>query len=389
MNSETYYSNIKIQKRLLAAVGRSAAMLVQQPDDKPFVRRYDNTKPIRLTHDNLKKYVGEHLKEVHPLYGNQVNQLVVDIDPGHGVSWDKVKSTAAMVAAKLQQAPNVGKVTAQFSGGRGFYIRGELPHSVAIAKARQLTTDVLRQIVAQNDDMVLKKPGPGEIRLDTTTFHRKGSLRAPWSLNSQTGLVSMPVSLYKIPQLKREDFRPEAVVKSAMRCNITQQLYYAYKLGTAKAHIAAAKNEYAPGIPSNKKIEKIPIVKVPTMWDMAVQEHKALKAGKHWDLRLVDPAGHAHSFAIPKSRFPSANKMLLAIQQPTHTKDYALNFVGTIPKGYGAGTVTMPIKEKVQINHSDDDGLSFKRPNGSLFSLFRTGLGGKNNWGLRQVAQKD
>lgn len=378
MDSETYYSNPKIQKRILDAVGSSNTMLVQHPDDgKPFVRRYDNTKPIRLTSNNFKKYVAQHLKEVHPLYGNRVNQLVVDIDPGKGVSWNKVKSTAEIVATRLRQSPGVGKVTAQFSGGRGFYVRGELPKPVSIDKARSLTNDALRQIVAKNDEMVLKKPGPGEIRLDTTTFHRKGSLRAPWSLNSQTGLVSMPVSFIMIPNLKREDFRPEVVVKNAM-------LRYAYKLGAAKAKAEA---EFAPGIPSNRKIEKIPTVKSPTTWDMAVQEHNALKAGKHWDLRLVDPAGKAHSFAVPKSRMPSLkDKMLLAVQQPTHTKDYALNFEGTIPKGYGAGTVTMPIKEKVQILSGNNDRLKFKRPDGSVFALFRTGANGKNNnWGMRRM----
>ena len=74
--------------------------------------------------------------------------------------------------------------------------------------------------------------------------------------------------------------------------------------------------------------------------------------------------------------------MLLAIQQPTHTSSYALDFEGNIPAGtYGAGKVTRPIKEEVNVVKANADRIQFERDNGEVFSLFRTK---GNNWGFKR-----
>ena len=144
-------------------------------------------------------------------------------------------------------------------------------------------------------------------------------------------------------------------------------------------------SEFAPGIPKARKIHKLPTVDKPEPeWMLAIQEHLARKAGKHYDLRLVQPlTDRAHSWAIPKARLPdNKDKMLLALQQPTHKRDYALHFTGTLPTGYGAGTVTMPIKEKVKMLKMSPDRVKFERPDGQQFNLFRTK---GNNWGIKRA----
>lgn len=149
---------------------------------------------------------------------------------------------------------------------------------------------------------------------------------------------------------------------------------------------SAAKNEFAPGIPKSRKIHKLPTVKKQEPeWMLAIQEHIAKRAGKHYDLRLVQPlTDKAHSWAIPKARLPNMkDKMLLAIQQPTHKRDYALHFTGTLPEGYGAGTVTMPMKEKTTVLYSDKDRIGFQLKDGDQYAMFRTK--GKN-WGIKKVA---
>jgi hypothetical protein len=126
------------------------------------------------------------------------------------------------------------------------------------------------------------------------------------------------------------------------------------------------------------------------MWTLAIQEHDARKAGKHWDLRLVDPVTHrAHSWAIPKAQLPDGDKPLLAVRTPTHTEHYALNFGAKGPqqigKGYGMGSVVMKHKEPVKIDDVGKNKINFSRSDGSSYSLFKTK---GESWLLRKRKQQ-
>jgi hypothetical protein len=124
--------------------------------------------------------------------------------------------------------------------------------------------------------------------------------------------------------------------------------------------------QFAPGIPASKPIERLPRITPKTLnrWTLAVQDHEAARAGKHFDLRLVDPdAGKAHSWAIPKARLPAPGERQLAIQTFTHTPEYALHFGAKKPevigKGYGKGKVRMALKEPADIVESNNNLVRF------------------------------
>jgi hypothetical protein len=471
-----YYSNNALQQKLYDAVKSKPVMTVNDYTGSHVVRRNDDTgSPLAATSPkDFQEWARKHMVEVHGVHGKTTKELIVDLDPGKNVSWEETKKLTQAVADKMKSLDGVNDVGVQFSGGRGFYVRGYLDTRRMIDNARKSLQEDLGDVLEQQELATLHKPKDDQIRLDISTLHNKGSVRAPYSLNADTGLVSAPLELSRLLGAKREDFSPKKILQSleektsedntvklinlvisqlkhkstkrhgdmtylkntehpkkvklgawgseeanrlfsvlddvplllrnAMRRHAAEQAAqgntaalsepiddrtkstaqkefhypqeYGRKIGSA---------EFAPGIPASRKTLKIPSVKTPAQWDLAVQLHEAEKAGKHWDLRLVDPKGHAHSFAIPKSRFPDAHdKMLLALQQATHTKDYALNFEGTIPKGvYGAGKVTMPIKEKVTILKSNDNGIKFERPNGDAFSMFRTS---GDKWGIKAIA---
>ena len=91
--------------------------------------------------------------------------------------------------------------------------------------------------------------------------------------------------------------------------------------------------EFAPGIPDRKRVA--PITEPAGRWTHVEQQHDALRAGRHIDLRLAHGAD-AHSWAV--RRMPEPGEQVLAKQQPTHTRRY-MDFQGTIGPGYGAGTV--------------------------------------------------
>jgi hypothetical protein len=98
---------------------------------------------------------------------------------------------------------------------------------------------------------------------------------------------------------------------------------------------------------------------------LAVQDHAARRARRHYDLRLIDPDAHrAHSWAIPKARLPDPGERLLAVQTFTHTPEYALHFgekrPETIGQGYGAGTVRMALKAPTDIIEADNTKVRFR-----------------------------
>jgi hypothetical protein len=121
-----------------------------------------------------------------------------------------------------------------------------------------------------------------------------------------------------------------------------------------------ANEEFAPGIPKDRKIQPLPDVHKPREWTMALQQHQAEQAGDHYDLRLVDPeTGYAHSWVLPSNHIPEPGKSVLAVPQPTHTSDYALTFGKdkrqTIEKGYGKGTVKIKALQDAEVYHSKAD----------------------------------
>ena len=68
-----------------------------------------------------------------------------------------------------------------------------------------------------------------------------------------------------------------------------------------------------------------------------IHEHHAKKAGLHFDLRL-ELSGVLRSWVLRKTPPIETGVKRLAIPVADHSLSYA-SFEGTIPRGYGAGTV--------------------------------------------------
>jgi DNA ligase D-like protein (predicted 3'-phosphoesterase) len=77
-----------------------------------------------------------------------------------------------------------------------------------------------------------------------------------------------------------------------------------------------------------------------------VHEHKAKRAGLHYDLRL-EVNGVLKSWAIRKSIPLESGVKRLAIEQENHELEYA-EFEGIIEEGYGAGEVKIWDKGKYE-----------------------------------------
>ena len=91
--------------------------------------------------------------------------------------------------------------------------------------------------------------------------------------------------------------------------------------------------------PSSREIKAIPEVKG-EVWLFGLQEHHAKKSGKHFDLRLGDPTGKAHSWYSTKGgpTLPNPGESKIVRQTFTHKNDY-MPFQGKLESGHGQGNV--------------------------------------------------
>jgi len=135
--------------------------------------------------------------------------------------------------------------------------------------------------------------------------------------------------------------------------------------------------EFAPGIPRRGIMKPIRSAEKEE-WQLGIQEHQALRAGKHYDLRIADDQrGVAHSWALRK--LPEPGQKVLAVRQSDHTPEY-MGFRGKIKEGYGAGTVKRKRLEPVEVVSSSPSKITFNAYPGKdieEFALFKvTG----DNW---------
>lgn len=196
-----YYMNPKTRKRLLPQLAGRPVMLVQQHAEPVVRRKTPEGKEIMIEEgakgpddpSDYMNWVSQHTVEFHPVHGETVDHLYVDVDPKGNVPWEKTKEITGLVAQRLRKEPDVTGTRVVYSGGRGFYVKAKLQGESKVDKARERLKKVLGEITEAFPGTTLGVPGPSQIRLDVSTLHDKGSLRAEYSINRKTGLVSIPV----------------------------------------------------------------------------------------------------------------------------------------------------------------------------------------------------
>lgn len=227
-----YYSTPKIQKAILDAVGHREAVIRQSfaPGQNVLRRKDERGSFVRLDKGRLDLWNEKRLSEVHPTFGKKVDTLLADIDPQEDVPWQRTKQITETVAKTMSSHPAVKDVKIRFSGGRGFYVEGKLDTPMGVDHARNLTQQILHN-VAQRPDCTFGVAKPGMVRLDTTPLKVRGSVRAPYSLNASTGLVSAPVKLEDLPNVKKEDF----TIDEILRKKTAEEIRFPAGYGTAVA----------------------------------------------------------------------------------------------------------------------------------------------------------
>ena len=119
------------------------------------------------------------------------------------------------------------------------------------------------------------------------------------------------------------------------------------------------------------------------MRTFVIQEHDAVKAGLHWDIRFEDDApGYKvlRSWVIPKHRMPGADEKLLCIPVADHPWGYR-DFEGTL-EGYGEGTVKLVFCGLVEVETFTDTKVKFTY-NGLNYLMFY--VPGMKKWLIKRT----
>lgn len=126
------------------------------------------------------------------------------------------------------------------------------------------------------------------------------------------------------------------------------------------------KQAAALGLPDRSNFGDISKLKKGELLDLIIQEHRARRAGTHFDVRLGDPERELFSWATRKGLPNVPGRAHQLFRQPLHTYGYK-DFEGEIPEGYGAGIVKKILEQKVLTTRADEGGISFTGPKGDRF----------------------
>ena len=112
---------------------------------------------------------------------------------------------------------------------------------------------------------------------------------------------------------------------------------------------------------------------------MVIQEHDAVKAGLHWDLRFEKEYTDKNSpmygekvlrsFAIPKHKLPEGKEQILALAVEDHAWQWQY-FEGNIGPGYGEGSVKCLFRDQVEVDRFDKDKIIFEYKN-NKYQLYK------------------
>jgi DNA primase len=205
-----YYQSVK--DKIFNDIKNHPVIIIRHLEPSyPFLQRNistdgDKIKITKNTGDVFDKsdisyWIERRTTEFHKTQPEMTDKIIIDIDPNGPVRRSKINETVRLVTAIVKKYPDVTNVEVRYSGGRGFYIIGHLKTKKSVDKLRSELKEALSLIV--DNVRTLSVPLPGQIRIDLAPMKRGGSIRALYSINSETGLVSVPVPLNRI-----EEFDP-------------------------------------------------------------------------------------------------------------------------------------------------------------------------------------
>ena len=322
------------------------------------------------------------------------NRLVLDLDPGPGVSLAECAEIALLARDILRDiGHDPVPVT---SGSKGIHLYAPLDGSQSPEQATAVARELALALEADHRDRVISSMKRSE---------RDGKVFVDWSQNNGAKTTVSPYSLRgrDRPMVAAPRTWEELASPGLEQLDYAAVLDRVRELGDPMAPLA---DPEAPGTPSRDRLatyrsmrdaaktpEPVPVRSRAREdqegFSFVIQEHHARRL--HYDVRL-ERNGVLVSWAVPKAPPTDPQVNHLAVQTEDHPMEYA-TFEGSIPRGeYGGGKVTIWDSGTYKL-HKWREGKEvivtlFGRPDGGLggvrkFALIHTGAGDgqpEKNW---------
>jgi len=349
---------------------------VRHPYDK-------KTEYIRINNiGDFEKYHSGRNVEIHVTMPQMAPYYVIDFDAGDE-PFSQTKKITAEIADELEKLSEVKRIEVRYTGKRGFHILAWLKKARDVDGAREFLKDWLKNNFGDRDDVVIGESPKGKKgALGLSPMKLNGGQIAKYSLRV-SGLCCIEVPRSKLMSFEREDASLEKTYKK-----ITGKIFKYDNEGSKEAHsiqtiINNFINEDAhivssghAGIGASTPSYKLDIIAHRYKRDLlksgykgtfVIHDHKAERAGDHFDVRLSFPVeslkealknygskrpktnepkkeypdkpGEVYrSFVDKKCILPTGNKKVFLVETEDHPLEYG-KFKGTIEEGYGAGKV--------------------------------------------------
>lgn len=312
------------------------------------------------------------------------DRLVLDLDPGEGVSLDACAEVAGWVGEALA---DVGLTAIPVtSGSKGIHLYASLDGSLGTDQASTVAHELANALQAAHPDRVtsvMRRAGrDGKVFLDWSQNNGSKTTVSPYSLRGrQHPWVAAPRSWDELsrPGLRQLEFG-----------EVLERLQDGADLLAPLLSRPDRLAKYRSLRDATKTPEPVPAeaAEPSSGRSFVVQEHHARRL--HYDFRL-ERDGVLVSWAVPKGLPTDPKQNRMAVPTEDHPLAYG-SFEGTIPRGqYGAGTVRIWDDGSYELEKWRDDEVIVTlhgRPDGGLagrptrFALIRT----EENWLMHLMA---
>jgi len=314
--------------------------------------------------------------------------LVLDLDPGAGVSLAQCAWTAMLVRDILRDiGHDPVPVT---SGSKGIHLYAPLDRSQTSEQATEVARELALALESDHPDLVIssmkRSERDGKVFIDWSQNNGAKTTVSPYSLRGrERPWIAAPRTWDELedPDLRQLEYE-EVITRVADLGDLLAPLAPDAgrdRLATYRSMRDPAKTpEPVPGGPTDGQRDGFRFV---------IQEHHARRL--HYDVRL-EHDGVLASWAVPKAPPTDPKINHLAVRTEDHPMEY-LTFHGSIPKGqYGAGAMRIWDTGTYRL-HKWREGKEvivtlFGQPDGGLggvrkFALIHTGSGDsqpEKNW---------